>query len=261
MNQPMQPGQPGQPPQYPPMPGQPGQPYPPNMQGQPYPPYPPYPPQKQGMSGGKIALIIVGVVFAVLFLGGLLVGVLAVATVPKINAAKNKLELKQLGDLETGLRNIAVDNAKKMSLKNPTLADASGRDFYERAFKKKLLDDGLVNKICSLNSSDSPADKSFIDGGGSLPSTSCSYTAPRGGELLSLMIRKGSKRTVLITFNSRNWNNYANDGVPVVWSDGETPVFMTFDEAQRDWGITRAEWDDPAGKLFGKKAPFDHTYE
>ncbi|MBK8208084.1 MAG: hypothetical protein IPK87_15010 [Planctomycetes bacterium] len=254
MNEPMQPGQPGQPPQYPP---QPGQPYPPNMQGQ---PYPPYPPQKQGMSGGKIALIIVGVIFALLFLGGLLVGVLAVAVMPKMTNAKSRLEIKQLGDLETGLRNIAVDDAKKKRLKT-TLADASGRDFYEAAFKKKLLDDNLVNKICSLNGTDSPADKSFIDGDGSLSATSCSYTAPKGGELLSLMARKGSKRTVLITFNARNWNNYPNDGVPVLWSDGETAVFMTFDEAQRDWGITRAEWDDPAGKLFGKKAPFDHTYE
>lgn len=257
MNQPMQPGQPGQPPQYPP---QPGQPYPPNMQGQPYPPYPPYPPPKQGMSGGKIALIIVGIVFALLFLGGLLVGVLAVATVPKLAEAKVKLEIKQLGDLHNGMQNIAVDGSKKMHLKK-SLAEASGREFYEKALNRQLLDSMLAKKLCSLNGTDTATDSSFIDGNGSLSANSCSYTAPKGGELLSLMARKGSKRTVLITFNSRNWNNYPNDGVPVVWSDGEAPVFMTFDEAQRDWGITRAEWDDPAGKLFGKKAPFDHTYE
>ncbi len=254
MNQPMQP-QPGQPPQYPPMPGQP---YPPNMQGQ---PYPPLPPQKQGMSGGKIALIIGGVIFALLFLGGLLVGVLAVAAIPKLTDAKSKLELKQLGDLKAGMQQISVDGAKLNKLKGKDLSSAAGRDFYEAAFKAKLLDDRLLNRMCTLNGTDTPADPGFLSSDGSLPATSCSYTAPRGGELLSVMSRRAHMRTVLITFNSRNWNNYPNDGVPVVWSNADAPAFMTFEEAENDWGITRAEWDDPAGKLFGKKAPFDHTYE
>lgn len=255
--------------QPPPQGPQPGQPYPQQAHpGQPYPqqphagqPYPPYPPPKQGMSGGKIALIIGGVVLGLMVVFGLLVGVLAVATIPKLTDAKTKLELKQLGDLQTGLHNIAADDAKRRRLKAPPLGHASGREFYEHAFKRKLLDAMLVDKICSLNGADTPADKSFIDGNGSLPATSCSFTAPKGSDLLSVMARKGSNRTVLITANSRNWNNYPDLGVPVVWSDGETPVFMTFEEANRDWGITREEWDNPAGKLFGKKAPFDKTYE
>lgn len=247
---------------------QPPPPVPQPMPGQPYPqqtypgqPYPPYPPPKQGTSGVKIALIVGGVVLGLLFLFGLLVGVLAVATVPKLTEAKTKLELKQLGDLQTGMQNIAAGEAKRRRLKGPPLADAAGRAFYEHAFKKGLLDDTLVDKICSLNGTDRPADKSFIESNGSLPATSCSFTAPRGDQLLSVMSGKGSKRTVVITANSRNWNNYPELGVPVLWSDGEVPVFMTFEEASRDWGITRDEWDDPAGKLFGKKAPFDKTFE
>lgn len=45
------------------------------------------------------------------------------------------------------------------------------------------------------------------------------------------------------------------------WTDGDAPLWMSFDDAERDWGVTRAEWEDPAGRLYGKKAPFKFTCE
>lgn len=75
------------------------------------------------------------------------------------------------------------------------------------------------------------------------------------------MGRAGEERCILLTFNARNWNNYPEEGVIVLWSDGVVGEWLTFDEASENYGITAEEWADPAGKLFGKKAPFQHTYE
>jgi hypothetical protein len=207
------------------------------------------------MSGLKIALIVLGIGFGLLFIGGLLVGILAVAVTPKLGAAKEKLELKQMGDLEAGLRQIARDDAKKKRLKGPTLANAKGADFWNGCLENGLLDRELGRKLTSLNGTEQASE------GVPLPASAISYTSPKGSDLLVVMTSKSSKRCVVFTWNSRNWRNLGGDQVPVVWSDGEMPVYMTFDEAQSDWGITRAEWDDPAGQLFGTKAPFQNTYE
>jgi hypothetical protein len=88
----------------------------------------------------------------------------------------------------------------------------------------------------------------------------CSYTAPRANELLRVMQFSGRDRCVLVTFNSRNWGNYDMHGVVASWSDGQIG-WLTFEQARDEWGITQEEWADPAGKLFGKKAPFQHTFE
>ncbi|MCZ7604705.1 MAG: prepilin-type N-terminal cleavage/methylation domain-containing protein [Planctomycetota bacterium] len=112
---------------------------------------------------------------------GLLVGILAVAVIPKLTEAKNKLEVKQVGDLMAGFQNIAADDAKKRKLKDKNIKDTKGEKFYEAAFKKKLLEDGLLSKIVSLNSTtDSKADKAWIEqDGGEMPPTACRTRPPR----------------------------------------------------------------------------------
>ena len=252
---------------------------PPNNQGQPQfqpqqpppgqygPPgaYPPpgqyYPPPTEGMSGTKLALIIVGAVFGVLFLGGVLVGVLAVAVTPKLTEAKTKLEAKQMGDLRNSLLNIAADETKKQKLRVREVKDAKGEEFWMQALQHEILDPGLSKKVVSLNSrTDSPLGPGQVATAGGTTGHA-SYTAPKGSGLLRAMSLKGAKRCVVVTFNSRNWNNYPDAGVPCIWSDSDVITWMKFEEAQRDWGITAEEWADPAGKLFGKKAPFENTYD
>lgn len=230
----------------------PGQ-YPPGQYPQPY-------PQRQG-GGSKVAIIIVCVVVGLLFLGGLLVGILSVAVMPKLTEAKTKLEVKQLNDLQAGLQNIAADASKKRKLHSKTLKDTRGERFWTNALEQEVIDDGLAPRMTSLLSHTDTALQNYR-GGTPVPAGSfVSYTAPRSDQLLSAMSRKGDNRCVLITWNSRNWNNQGGDRVPVVWSDEHSAKWMTFGEANVDWNITREEWDDPANKLFGKKAPFEYTYD
>ncbi|MCB9933341.1 MAG: hypothetical protein H6841_07965 [Planctomycetes bacterium] len=251
MSEPMQdPGQPGAlppgGPQYqPPMPG----PYPPM-----YPP--PYPPPKKGMSGAVLALIIVGVVFGVVAVGGVLVGILAVAVIPKLTEAKNKLEVKQMADLQAGLQNLAVDQSKSRRLNMPPLREARGEQLWMLLLQEELIDQRLSKKLVSLNSRTDTPQAAPTQGG-----NHCSYTLPEARSLLTVMNKRGSERCVVVTFNSRNWNNYPEAGVPCIWSDNAVVSWLTFEDAQRDWGITADEWADPGGKLLGKKPPFQFTHE
>jgi len=251
MNQPDQP-QDSSPQQHPVQPGYPQQGYAPPG----YAPYPqPYPPQRKGMSGLMIGLIIGGILFGVLFIGGLLVGILAVATVPKLTEANEKLDAKQLGDLTEGLRQIQVDDAKKSRLKKSKLRDTRGAEFWGAAIQEGVLDPELGKRLTSLCGRD------VVSTSTPPPASAISFTAPQGSQLMKVLGSKGKERCIVMTYNSRNWRNLGGDRVPVMWSDGDRGEIMSFDDAQRDWGITRAEWDDPAGQLFGKKAPFHHTYD
>ncbi len=193
---------------------------------------------------------------------GLLVGILAVAVIPKLTEAKNKLEIKQLGDIKTAFDNISIDKSKAGQLQKAPLKEARGRKFFEVAFKKKLLNDDLVGKIVSLNSGDTSADKAFItDENMELGELNCSYTAPIGGELLVLMKKTGKLRKVLITFNARNWLNYADHGTIIQFSDGETADYMNKDTAATEYQIDADTWDTNPADIIGNKPPFDKTYE
>jgi len=179
------------------------------------------------------------------------------------HALKARLDIKQLGDLLVCLQMIQTDERSRKKLRDAKYADKRGREFWEFAFRAKLIEYELLPKLVSLNSAqDTKASPDFIDAEeGKLDALHCSYTAPIVKELLHSMSAKGADRRILVCFNARNWNNYPDQGVLVLWSGGDLPVYMTAEEAKRDWGITAEEWADPAGKLFGKKAPFQHTYE
>lgn len=189
---------------------------------------------------------------------GLLVGILAVAVIPKLTEAKNKLEVKQLGDLMQGFQGIAADDAKKRKLNR--IENAKGEKFYEAAFKRKIFDAELVSKLVSLNSTtDTKADKAWIEDG-DMPNNSCSYTAPEASKLLTVMNKKGKNRTILITYNTRNWRNYPDHGVIVQWSDGETAEYMTKDIADEDFNIDNETFENSPDDIVGQKKPFDQTF-
>ncbi|MCB9895029.1 MAG: prepilin-type N-terminal cleavage/methylation domain-containing protein [Planctomycetes bacterium] len=195
---------------------------------------------------------------------GLLVGILAVAVIPKLTEAKNKLEVKQVGDLMAGFQNIAADDAKKKRLRDKNIKDTKGEKFYEVAFKRKLLEDGLLSKIVSLNSTtDTKAGKEWLeDENGEMPQNSCSYTAPKAGDLLTVMGLKGKGRKVILTFNSRNWHNYKDQGVIVQWSDGDTATYLIKDDAvSGEYSLDGEAWENSPNEIIGEKAPFDRTFE
>jgi hypothetical protein len=195
-----------------------------------------------------------------LIVGVLGLGLLYVLTVPKISHTKDKLERKQTADVMMGLQEMAAN--RNLQSKLHDLGDVRGEKFYEAAFKAKLLDEYLTDKLVSRNSeSDATADRDWITTNKPMPPNSCSYTAPRADMLLEVLMMKGDERCVVFCFNSRNWHNYPDHGVLVHFSDGDVAEYMTFEDAHENWGITEEEWEDPAGKLFGKKPPFHHTYE
>lgn len=192
---------------------------------------------------------------------GLLVGILAVAVIPRLTDAKNKLEIKQVGDIMQGINGIAADSGRKAKLGKSPLKESEGLKFYEKAFKAKVLDAEIISKIVSLNGPDSPADKgSVADGDGELASNNCSYTAPKANDLLTLMKKRGNERKVLLTFDSDNWNNYPDHGVIVQWTDADTAAYIMADEVEASYRIDKTSFGN--GKdIIGSKPPFDKTYE
>lgn len=193
---------------------------------------------------------------------GLLVGILAVAVIPKLTDAKNKLEVKQVGDLMSGFKMMQTDDGKLAKLKKKKVSEAKGEKFYEVAFKERILEDELLAKIVSLNpkGGDTKAGKEWItQEGGELPANSCSYTCPKGSELINTMTAKGEKRTVFLTFNTRNWNNYEEHGTLVQWSDGDSATYLTKEDASSEFSIDESAWNNP-DELIGQRKPFDKTH-
>ncbi len=232
-----------------------------------------------GLSRAKVegskGLATAGLILAI---ASMTLPILAVAIVPKLTGAKEKLELKQMGDLQAALDSAIVDGGSRLT--RAPLADAKGADLWIGLQSSRLVGSDVSSKLVSLMGNDSvtaPASHASI-----------SYTAPDGSELRHMIYNRqraalgnrtvemptrdgGSRqqeivvglfpRYVAITWNSRNWRNAGGEKVPVVWSDSPMPEWLTFAEAQSGWGVTRAEWDDPAGKLFGKREPFLRTFE
>lgn len=190
-----------------------------------------------------------------------LVGLIVLATRPtNVGSSKATPEWEQAGDLADGLR-AAVDDPgfEKLVAANP---EARGSEAWALLMRSGVMDSSLLRKCVSLNSTeDSRPDTEKFLAGEVMDDRWCSYTAPRLDQLADVLSRKGKDRVVVFTFNARNWNNYPGPGALILWSDGDVAEYMHFESAAEYWGITEEEWADPAGKLFGKKAPFQYTYE
>ncbi|MCC6149009.1 MAG: hypothetical protein IT461_02065 [Planctomycetes bacterium] len=158
------------------------------------------------------------------------------------------------------LQTASFDDGKKKKLRDKELGEKSGAAFFGAAIRLEILDPSITKWLVIPESGDAAADGAAVKASGELPAASCSYACPKARNLLVAMSGKGSKKKVVLCPNSRNWKRYG-DAVPVYFSDGNAPVKLTFDEAAKSFSITRDEWNDPAGKLFGKKAPFDMVGE
>jgi hypothetical protein len=137
--------------------------------------------------------------------------------------------------------------------------DKSGREFFEYCFQSGLLDGNDLKSVVSLGGPDAAAAREAVGREMKLDAASCSFTAPKLGEFRQLLT--GKERTVLFTFNSRNARNYDSIGygMLVAWSDGEVD-YLTEQDAAEKYQISAEEWADP-GRLYGKKKPFEHTFE
>lgn len=172
---------------------------------------------------------------------------------PELTEAKENREVEQIAVLRFELVSLMESPAKQAQLRDADMLRLQGSEFWTVANQRGVFDQDLNRSLVSQ----------FQDQGATapVPAGSVSYTAPKAGGLNLLAHRTGENRAVLFTWKARLWGSAGADRVPVVWTDGNTPEWFSFSDAERDWSITRAQWDDPAGKLFGKKAPFQFTYE
>jgi len=201
------------------------------------------------------------VVFAVALVAALLL-VCTGVTHAQMFASSSLLDQKNAGELMMSLQISTLEDVKKKKLK--AMKEIAGRAFWSECLKQKVLDADLMSKLASLGSAcgDTPSDGKWLDEeDGKLDQRHCSYTSPKADQLLMALNLKGRKRSVVLTFDSRNWNNYGNRGVAVAWSDGENGEFMTAVAAEQQFKIAAEDWKDPAAKVIGVMSPFQHTFQ
>jgi prepilin-type N-terminal cleavage/methylation domain-containing protein len=196
------------------------------------------------------------VVIAIL---GLLVSVLAFAVTRHFTKANADLDKVNMNKLYSALQQAGTDASMNRHFNNKANADKAGREFFETCFQRGVFGGEDVDAVVSLGGPDSPAERGSIGPKMKLEETSCSFAAPKLGELRQLLQSK--ERTVILCFNSRNWNNYDSIGYGtlIAWSDGEID-YLTEQDAAEKYEITADEWANPK-ELFGKKKPFTNVSE
>lgn len=191
---------------------------------------------------------------------GLLVGILAVAVLPKLKEARRQSEIINLGKMRQALELSANTGNNRARIRS--LGDASGRAFFNGVFKLGVLDHEYLSKVVSLDSKvdDAAGSSAFEHGGQGLLATNCSYTSPKAADYAEVAALPGSKRCVMFTYDTRNWENYGDKGVIVVFSDGSSPEFIEQATAEMQWGIAGSDWRNPSA-VIGIKKPFERTFE
>ncbi|MHC4839372.1 MAG: type II secretion system protein [Planctomycetota bacterium] len=191
---------------------------------------------------------------------GLMVGILAVAVGESSGNGRAQLETKQVADLMSDIQLIQTDPSKRKRMNSDSVKNTSGYRWYSIALKRNILSAGTLSKLVSLNTrTDLKADTSFFDSDEELDPLSCSYTAPKGRDILEMLSLRGKDRKVFLSFNSRNWNNRDQE-VLVRWTDGQTAEYVVFEDLSDEYDIAREDWF--AGEdLIGEKAPFDKTHD
>jgi hypothetical protein len=152
-----------------------------------------------------------------------------------------------------------ADDARKKRLRDPKLKDKSGAAGFGAAVQAGVYDDSILKFLVIPGTGDDPADAAEVKSSGSLTTANCSFCGPKLTELLVVMSSKESKRCVVLCPNSKHWAKFG-EAVPILFSDSDRATLTTRADLSL-YDITEADWADPAGKLFGKKAPFDKVYE
>jgi len=196
------------------------------------------------------------VVIAIL---GLLVSVLAFAVTRHFTKANADLDKVNLNKLYSALQQAGADASYNRRFNDKDNQGAHGAAFFQVCLRGGILGGEDLGSLVSLGGPDSPADRARLGPSFELEPGSCSYTTPNMGQWKPLV--QGKERTVLIAFNSRNWDNYdsVGYGALVAWSDGEIE-YLTQEDALQEYDISAQEWADPA-ELFCRKKPFLHTHE
>jgi hypothetical protein len=190
-----------------------------------------------------------------------LVGVSTGVAKAQMFASSSLFDQKNLGELKRALELSMSEVQKKNKIR--AMKDAAGRAFWSECLKQQVLDAEFAGKLASLASipGDTPSDGKWLDEeNGKLEQRHCSYTSPKAEMLNAALNLKGSKRTVVFAFDSRNWNNYGKKGVLVAWSEGAAD-FLTESELADAWEYPAENWKDPAGKIIGQLKPFNYTFQ
>lgn len=195
---------------------------------------------------------------------GLLVSVLATATLPKMRKASSEMDKIQMKDCFDELTRAFIDEGNKKRMRLESIQEKKGHEFWEAMFRHKILGRDVLRRLVSKGGTDAAADSRWLDEEhGRLPIDACSWTAPRVRNYFQVLSARGKEKSVVFTFNSRNWNNYPDQGALVMWSGGEAevPEYVT-PELLKDWGwdISPEDWGNPT-TLFGAKMPFDGTWD
>jgi prepilin-type N-terminal cleavage/methylation domain-containing protein len=193
---------------------------------------------------------------------GLLVSVLATATLPKMRKATAEMDKIQMKDCYDELVRATIDEGNRKKLKAEYMAEKKGYEFWESLFKHKVIGREVLRRLVSKGGSDTASTSDWIDEeGGHLAIDSCSWTAPRSRNLFEVLNARGKDRAVVFSFNSRNWTNYPDAGVLVLFSENDVPEYVTPETLKEmSWDLSPEEWQNPSS-LFGQKRPFDGTWE
>jgi hypothetical protein len=155
---------------------------------------------------------------------------------------------------------MAADVDRKKSLKSIRHESWSGAKLFGKGVQNGMFDREIVLLLAMPGGIDSTADPDKVAELGELPAQCCSYCTPPANNLMVSMMMKGRKRRVLLCPDHDHWVRIQGD-VPLFFSDADEVQWMGWQDLAEEYGITAEEWADPAGKLFGKKAPFQFTYE
>jgi prepilin-type N-terminal cleavage/methylation domain-containing protein len=192
---------------------------------------------------------------------GLLVGILAVAVIPRIAGAQKQLEVKRVSDLMDAIQIVATDQTRKSRLMHADVRDTQGRKFYEAAIKRRVLDVDVVNNLVSGAGGGVVAPTTILDDDSvELLDINVDWTGPRGSDVLSMLARRGADRRVFLTFNSRVWATRPyDDEILVRWTDGAQAVYQQAIDMD-EYGIDDANWRRPED-IIGKMEPFERTFD
>lgn len=194
---------------------------------------------------------------------GLLASVLATAVLPRMRKASRELDVKRMKDMYDEVQIAMMSETNRHKMRRESISKKQGHEFWEALFRNRVLGSEALPKLVSVGGQDLKADSRWLDDDdGRLPLDACSWTAPKGEEWFYVMTARGSARRVAMSYNSRNWHNFPDDGPLCMWSDGEMPIYTSI-ELLEEWGysISKEMWEDPGATLFGRVKPFDGIWD
>lgn len=155
---------------------------------------------------------------------------------------------------------VAADAERRKKLAEMRAESWAGAKFFAEGVRQEVFDREIVPLLAIPGGPDHKADPDRVAESGEMPVERCSYCSPPVNQFIYCLKLKGSRRGVVLCPNARNWVLFEGL-VPMIVSDTQEVQWLTWEDFSIDFGITSEDWADPAGKLFGKKAPFQFTYE